>query len=257
MKGQWSFPVAVAAVWLCCPGRADSPLPTVDAVQARFIQALGGADAIMRPHSMTMKGFNVAYGPNGKRTRISFVIYVANFKRLELDSVPGKGTFSFGYDGKTAWSLAPGPKAQVFTGTVAASIRRDADLYYFARIPTYFTSMKVVDVESFYGHRCYRMRGINRWGNVNNQYYDAGSGLLAGYRLRQWLHGAPEKAETVQVFEDYRRFEGLLVATRENDYRDGQLVGIGHYESIRMNDVSPRIFDLPSAVSALVKDKNP
>lgn len=204
----------------------------------------------MRPHSITMKGFNIAYGPDGKRTRIRFVIYLADFKRLEVDSVPGKGDFLSGYDGKTAWSMAPGAKPQIFTGTDAATIRRDADLYYFARIPSYFRSMEVVGVESFYGHRCYRIRGITLWGNVNNQYYDANSGLLAGYRFHQWVHGAPEHAESVQVFAGYRRFDKLLVVTRETDYRDGRPVGVGHYESIRMNDVNPRVFDLPASAKA-------
>ncbi|HEY6325215.1 MAG TPA: hypothetical protein VIW73_01690, partial [Candidatus Cybelea sp.] len=187
-----------------------------------------------------------------------FVIYVADFKRLEVHDVPGKGTGSFGYDGKIGWSLAPGGKTQILTRTDAASIRRDADLYYFAHIPRYFRSMKVVAVESFYGHRCYRIRGITLWGNVNNQYYDAGSGLLAGYRFHQWLplKRAPEKAESVQVFDRYRGFAGLLIATRERDYLDGRLIGVRYYESIRMDDVNPRAFALPPAVSALVRSKD-
>lgn len=206
----------------------------------------------MRPRSMTMKGFNILYGANRKRTRVSFVIYLANFKRLEVDTVPGKGDFLSGYDGKTGWSMAPGSKAQIFTGTDAATIRRDADLYYFARIPSYFRSMEVVGVESFEGRPCYRLRGINLWGNVNNQYYDAKSGLLTGYRFHQWVHGAPERAESVQIFQEYRKFDKLLIATRETDYRDGRLVGVGYWESIRMNDVNPRVFDLPAPVSALL-----
>jgi hypothetical protein len=236
-------------------GRASQGLPTVNAVQAGFIRALGGADAIERPQSMTMKGFNIVYDSNGNHTRIPFVIYLADFKRLEIDSVFGKGDFSSGYDGNIAWSLAPGAKAQILTGTGAVSIRRDADLYYFAHIPSYFRSMKVVGVESFYGHRCYRIRGMTLWGNVNNQYYDAGSGLLAGYRFHQWVRGAPEKAESVQLFYAYRRFDRLQVATRETDYRDGRLTSLVSYESIRLNDVNPHVFDLPPPVLALVRSK--
>ncbi|MFY9663748.1 MAG: hypothetical protein WAL67_10550 [Candidatus Cybelea sp.] len=248
---------AASALWLSVFAASAASLPSAEGVQARFVEALGGADAITRPHSMTLKGFNLPSEPNGKRTRIPFVIYAADFKRLEVHSVPGKGDFSFGYDGKTAWALAPGAKAQIFTGSDAESIRRDADLYYFAHVPTYFRSMDVIGVESFYGHRCYRVRGINLWGNVNNQYYDVESGLLVGYRFHQWVGSAPEKAESVQIFDDYRRFDGLLIAMRETDYRDGRLIGVGRYESIRMNDVDPRVFELPSAIVALKRDKKP
>jgi hypothetical protein len=248
--------VAVAAVWLCGLSAPAASLPSVEDVQARFVRALGGADAITRPHSMTIRGFNLAYEPNGKRTRIPFVIYAADFKRLEVHSVPGKGEFSFGYDGKTAWAVAPGAKAQLFTGSDAESIRRDADLYYFAHIPVYFRSMEVVGVEPFGGHRCYKVRGTNLWGNTNNQYYDIESGLLVGYRFHQWVGSAPEKAESVQIFDEYRRFDGLLIATRETDYRDGRLIGVGRYESIRINDVDPRVFELPRAVVALMRGKH-
>jgi hypothetical protein len=244
-----------AAACLCGVSPAGSQLPTVDAVQARFTRALGGADAILRRRSMTMRGFNVVYGPNGNRARIGFVIYLADFKRLEIDSVPGRGDFSFGYNGKTAWSLSPGRKAQIFTGSDAATNRRDADLYYFARIPTYFRSMDVVSLDTFYGCRCWRLRGITLWGNVNNQYYDAKTGLLMGYRFHQWVHGAPEKAESVQVFDSYRTFDGLMMATRETDYRDGRLLGVGHYVSIRSNHVEESVFDLPPAVSALLSKR--
>jgi hypothetical protein len=251
---RWSFPLLLAAAFLCSPACAGSALPTVATVEARFVQALGGAAAIVRPHSMTTSGFIVAYGASGKRTRIPFVVYAANFERLEIHTVPGKGTFSFGYDGRTAWSLAPGAKAQVFTGTDAETVRRDADLYYFSRVPTYFRSMKVVGEEAFYGHRCYRVRGVNLWGNVNNHYYDVRSGLLVGYRFHQWTHGAPERAESVQVFDDYRRFDGLLISMHETDYRDGRLIGVVRYTSIRMNDVDPKTFELPPAVAKLRKN---
>lgn len=112
---------AASALWLSVFAASAASLPSAEGVQARFVEALGGADAITRPHSMTLKGFNLPSEPNGKRTRIPFVIYAADFKRLEVHSVPGKGDFSFGYDGKTAWALAPGAKAQIFTGSDAES----------------------------------------------------------------------------------------------------------------------------------------
>jgi|GEM_PF-1881539 len=255
MLPRWGFLAVAAILSLLGLTRAERPAPAVKDVQAKFIKALGGVDAITRVRSMTMRGFGIAYEANGKHTRIPFVIYASDFKRLEVDTVPGKGNFSFGYDGKIAWALSPAGKAKVFTGTDAASIRRDADLRYFAHIPAYFRSMTVVGVRSFYGHVCYLVRGINLWGNVNNQYYDVASGLLTGYRFHQWIGGAPEKAETVQVFDRYQRFDGLLISTRETDYRDGRPAGAMYYVSIRVNNVDPRVFKLPPAVTALVKSK--
>ncbi len=238
----------VALALLCaCAGRQPS-LPSVDDVQARFVNALGGRAAIMRPHSMTMRGTYEVYGPHGKRIHVATLLYLADFKRLDVQTVPGRGRFLSGYDGKTAWALAPGGKPTVLSGQNAVSIRRDADLYYWAHIPQYFRTMSVVGIESFAGRRCYHLRGTTLWGNENNQYYDVASGLLDGYRFHQWVSDAPEKPETRQVFERYRSFGGLAFPTRETDFTDNRLVGVARLESVTYDDVDPGIFVPPAAV---------
>ncbi|HEX3670934.1 MAG TPA: hypothetical protein VHT92_04425 [Candidatus Cybelea sp.] len=230
-----------------CAGGPPS-LPSVGEVQARFVTALGGRAAIMRPHSVTMRGTYEIYGPHGKRVRVATVLYLANFKRLDIQSVPGRGRYLSGYDGKIGWAIAPGEKPTILAGSQAVSLRRDADLYYWAHIPQYFRKIKVVGVESFAGHRCYHLRGTTLWGNENNQYYDVAGGLLAGYRFHQWVSDAPEKPETRQVFERYRSFGGLAFPTRETDFTDNRLVGVGRLDSVTYDDVNPRIFVPPATV---------
>lgn len=242
-------PIALLALL----GSSGESLPSVAQVEARFVHALGGSAAIMHPQSMTMRGQNVLYGPHGKRTVVDYVAYLANFKRLEIDTVSGKGQYRSGYDGTTAWAMNPALKAQVFPGSVGRSARRDADMYYFARIPSYFGSMSVVGVEAFGGQQCYHLRGITLWGNVNNHYYSVASGLLVGYRFHQWMGSAPEKAESVQLFDRYRNFNGLMIATRERDYRDGVFLGVGEVTSVQFDDVDSRVFTPPAQVRALVR----
>jgi hypothetical protein len=247
--------VAFIALLLCGLSEPSSALPTVSQVQTRFVKALGGASAIMRPRSMTIHAKNVLYRAGGKNIVFTSIVYLGDFKKLEIDSVPDKGRFLSGYDGNTAWAVDPGKKPQIFTGSVALSIRRDADLYYWARISQYFRSMAVVGIEPFAGHSCYRVRGITLWGNVNNQYFDVASGLLVGYQFHQWTGSAPEKAETKQVYDEYRNFSGLLISTRETDYRDGRLAGVGRYLSVEFNNIDPKVFTPPAAVRKLGRSK--
>ena len=222
-------------------------LPTVSQVQAHFVRALGGSAAITRPQSTTTRGYNVLYGKDGKRTRVDYVIYAANFKRAEIDDVAGRGEYRSGYDGRTGWSMDPGGKPQFLSGSVNESARRDADMYYFAHIPIYFRSMDVVGIEVFGGQRCYHVRGTTLWGNENNQYYSVASGLLVGYRFHQWLGAAPDKAETIQVFDRYKSFDGLMISTRERDFRDGVPLGVGYVTSVAFNDVEAHLFTAPTA----------
>lgn len=231
---------------------ATSMLPTVDQVEAHFISALGGASAITRPHSMTTRGQNIIFGARSKHVMVDYVIYMSDFKRLEIDDVADRGRYRSGFDGTTGWSVDPNAKPQIVTGSMNQSVRRDADLYYFAHIPKYFRSMSVVDIETFGGQRCYHVRGTTLWGNENNQYYAVDTGLLMGYRFHQWLGTAPDKAESVQLFDQYRNFDGLMISTRERDFRNGIQVGVGHVTSVTFNDVDPRVFTPPASVRALL-----
>lgn len=224
---------------------AATVTPTVGQIQAHFVSALGGSSAITRPQSMTMHGRNVLFGTHGKRVAVNYVIYMGNFKRTEVDDVVGRGTYRSGYDGTTGWSIDPGAKPQLASAAMNQTVRRDADLYYFAHIPEYFRSMTVVGIENFGGQRCYHVRGTTLWGNENNQYYSVDSGLLVGYRFHQWLGSAPDKAESIQVFDRYKNFNGLMISTRERDYRDGVQLGVGEVTSVEFDNVDERIFRRP------------
>lgn len=238
----------LASALLCACGGRQAALPSVDKVQQSFVNALGGKAAILRPHSMTLRSTYEVFGPSGRHVFVGVVLYMANFKRLEIQNVPGKGVYRWGYDGKIGWGVSPSGRVTVLRGPDAVSLRRDADIYYWAHIPQYFRTMSVVGIENFAGHRCYHLRGTTLWGNVNNQYYDVRSGLLTGYRFHQWVSGAPEKLETRQVFERYRSFGGLAFPARETDFTDNRVVGVDRLASVTYNDVDPRLFLPPPEI---------
>ncbi|HET6275956.1 MAG TPA: hypothetical protein VFE16_08530 [Candidatus Cybelea sp.] len=240
----------LAAMILCACATRQAPLPSVAEVQDRFVGAIGGRTAIMAPRSITMRSRYVMYGPRGKRVVVAIVVYQANFKRFEIDQVAGRGRYLSGYDGTIGWALDPDGKTQIVSGHNAISIRRDADLYYWAHIPTYFRDMTVVGIESFAGHRCYHLRGTTLWGNENNQYYDVANGLLTGYRFHQWIAGTPEKEETRQVFERYQRFGKLSFPTRETDFRENRMTGITRLLSVEYDSVDPTRFIPPANLRA-------
>jgi hypothetical protein len=149
--------------------------------------------------------------------------------------------------------LSPRAKPLIIAGHNTLSIRRDADLYYWAHIPEYFKSMSVVGIESFGGRRSYHLRGITTWGDEESQYYDVRSGLLNGYRFHQWVAGAPAASETRQVFERYRSFEGIKFPTRTTNFSDNRLTSVGRLDSVEYDKVPPSIFNPPPAVRAVLR----
>lgn len=112
--------------------------------------------------------------------------------------------------------------------------------------------MDVVGVADFQGHSCYRLKGTNKWGIVNEQFYDATSGLLVGYRFNSALRGGP--GEEIEVFSDYKDFGGWLMPTRDaQSNADGTQVQTR--TSVTYDDVADDVFSLPDAVKALLAQK--
>lgn len=240
----------------------DTSLPSAKEIVARYDQALGGRDAIMRHTSTTTRGTMEAR--DGTTVlKVPLVYYArAPFQRLEKVSLPnGAGDVLNGFDGETAWSFDPrqGPAsaAQISSGDDRESAKRDADFYYPLTELSWFKSMQTVGVEDYEGQSCYRLHGINNWNKVNDHFYDVKTHLLDGYEFESPL------GPTHEIFSDYQKIDGVLVPTKQTvkaKAKDGSwnVVYVLTFDSITFNDVDPSVFDLPPAVRALVeKQKTP
>jgi len=127
-------------------------------------------------------------------------------------------------------------------------VRRDADLQYPLHEPDYFQKLELAGVTDFEGHHCYWLHGTTHWGKDNNQFYDVGTGLLAGYRF-QTDDGSGRVA--IATFEDFKDFGGPLVATR-NTTRVGDRYQTFIYKSISYDALPDSTFDIPPSVKALM-----
>src|SRR5258708_6450906 len=157
-----------------------NPLPTVKEVMDHYVTALGGHDVIFKHKSMTIRGqFELSdKGPSLDRT-----VYYKDGRILYKVAMP-VGVYQEGYDGSVAWRLHPKSGPAILKGNEVKSKERDADMYYPARILQYFKSMEVMEVTDFEGHSCYHLKGTNKWGIVNEQFYDTTTGV-DGARFRR------------------------------------------------------------------------
>jgi hypothetical protein len=223
-------------------------LPSAKQVVERYGQALGGRDAILRHTSSTTRGtFEIQ--------RLNLVAEVVTYakpnKRLEKTTFPGGGVMLAGFDGEVAWENHPmlGPK--IIQGDERESVRRDADFYYALNELTWFRSMETVGGEEFEGRQCYHLKGVNNWGKGNEQFYEKATGLLAGYRYDSAWRGGP--GATIMVFDDYKNFDGVLVATRITT-KSPAGVDVVKISSVTFNDVEDSVFTLPDKVRALARE---
>lgn len=222
-----------------------APLKTAEAVLERYKQALGGADAIAKVESETVRGEIESSGQPGKAT---FVYQAKPFKTLMKVTRANGSQIVVGFDGSVSWSVGP-QGASIDKDTALEAVRRDADLQYPLRQPDYFKKLELAGVTDFEGHHCYWLRGTTHWGKDNNQFYDVQTGLLAGYRF-QADDSSPDV--TVATFEDYKNFGGPLVASKLTS-RTGDQTQTFTYKSISYEPLADSLFELPEAVKALMR----
>jgi hypothetical protein len=158
------------------------------------------------------------------------------------------GIYQEGYDGTVAWRLHPKSGPTILERNEVKSRERDADMCYPARILDYFNSTEVVAVTDFEGHTCYHLKGRNKWGIVNEQFYDATNGLLVGYKFNSSWRGGP--GDETEVFSDYKGVGGWLIPTRAvHKSSDGTQTETT--TSVNFDDVADSVFTLPDAIKAL------
>jgi hypothetical protein len=244
--------LAVALTTLCLSNQSfpeARPLPSVQEVMDHFVSAIGGRDAIFKHRSMTVHGKLLL---SGKGPTVDRSVYYKDGKMLYEITLPGGGQYKEGFDGNVAWQFHPRNGPAILQGDEVKSKQRDADMYYPGRILDYFRSMEVVDVTDFDGHTCYHLKGTNKWGKVNEHFYDTTSGLLVGYRFNSsWRGGSGDESV---VFSEYRDFGGWLMPTRAVHKRaDGEQVET--IASVSFDDVADSVFTLPDEVKALLAKK--
>jgi hypothetical protein len=211
-------------------------LPTVQQVLDRNVQATGGREALLRHTSMTL---------HGSSDGVETVLYTSGTKAVQKVLFPNGRVFTAGYDGQTAWSIDTAGHVALPHGDIVKTIARDADMYYHLHVLRYFKSMAVIDVKDFDGHPCYHLRGVNNWGQTNNQYYDTATGILRGYAFNTAWRGG--KGDATQTFQDYQRYGGVLMPAKTIG-RDGDDVSVETINSVTWDDVPDSVFALPEVV---------
>ncbi len=208
-------------------------LPTAQEVTARFTRALGGEAAIAKHAAMTT---TLRY-EDSRHLVLQMTAYAKPFKSLTVSRFPDGRVDYTGYDGTDAWNVDKDGQVHHAKPEVLPSVRRDADMLYFAHIPQYFRSLQTMDVEDFDGRPCYRLQGVNNWGIKNEQFYDVKTGLLAGYRFDPSWRGGP-KGYTIQTFSDYKSFDGSLFATHivTRDADGSQIVTVTDVRYVPIDD---------------------
>ncbi len=239
-----------ASIWLTTGVQvtAGNALPTGPEVVERYINAIGGREAVNDIRSFHVTGSYVHSSFGGAEGTID-LIFSRPAQLIFTVEIPGSVRIQRGLvDGK-AWQILPGQGTSEVNGVGMKGFHKWA-LRGFSLLPgaEEIQAASTVEKTEFNGRACYRVKmTITSTGDEYHDYYDVETGLLAG--RDDLFHGPAGAVEVYGEASDYQRFGNLTIATRWKHKAGGQ-AWEAVYTSFEANSVENSAFQLPAELVA-------
>ncbi len=181
----------------------ESPLPTVDQILDRYVQALGGAQAFQKLKSRVAKGSRI--GADGVLVPED-VYQKAPNKILTVTTYPDVA-FSTGFNGIAGWGSSSKEGQRDLPGPVLAQLKSDSDFYKEIRTRDLYRKLTLTGKSTIGDTEVYVIDASPLSGSSEKLFFDVRTALL----LRRYT-----ESETVlgmfplqTDYEDYREIDGI------------------------------------------------
>jgi hypothetical protein len=156
------------------PPAAGTPVPTVDDIIAKYLTAVGGADAMKKITSRTMTGTVMAMG---SETAIDLYTKAPN-KRVSISHTSPTSESFTAFDGTAGWLGTTGHAAREMSPTEAFASSLDADFYLVAHLKDLFPQLRRGRPAEVAGAMCETIGGSKPGQPPVVFYFDQKTGLL-------------------------------------------------------------------------------
>jgi photosynthetic reaction center cytochrome c subunit len=189
------------------PAASSTTAPTADQILAKYVSAIGGAEALHKISSRVSKGNITAMGHDSPIE----VFAKAPDKRMSVTHM-GSGESITAFDGQGGWLGSTGRPAREMSGQEAEAARLDADFYFATHLKEIFTGFRVGRPDKAGDTAVYTLICTRQGQPPVRLYFDQSSGLL----LRQVRYtDTPVGRNPTQIdYADYREVDGVKVPFR-------------------------------------------
>jgi len=195
------------------PGAPPPPLPTADQILDKYVQAMGGADALQKISSRIGKG-SISFG--GQKSLVE-VYSKAPDKRATVTHTPN-GESVTAYDGHVGWLTGMGRPREMSPAETEA-FKLDADFYLPVHMKQIFNQLRVRPPEKIGDGEAYQVVGLRQGQPPVRFYFDEQSGLLV--REVRYAQTPLGRMPTQIDYADYRDADGVKVICRWTLARPG------------------------------------
>ncbi len=241
------FAVSTLSVAFASAAQAQA-LPAATEVIAKYVDAIGGKDAILKMKSVTQK--QVMEIPAAGLTAEMEVHAAAPNKMSARTTLPGIGEMLQGFDGTTGWDINPMQGARVLSGEELAQTADNSDFYGSRLFPAdKFKSMETLEQTDFNGEKAYKVRMVRTSGDTLTFFFSSSSALLIGTEAAQTNQMGRMVIQT--KLSQYVTVDGIKFPTR-TEVQVGPNSIITTTKETVINAVPATAFDVPAAVKAMV-----
>jgi serine/threonine protein kinase len=219
----------------------DTAAPTanvVDQILARYIQALGGEEAIKAVSSRVATGtFEI---PSAGVSGTAELYQKPPNKNLIIITVPGLVTTRRGFNGSSGWETEPDGSVKTITGSELAAMKRGSGFYRELNLRNDYSNMTLSGKEQVDGKDALIITATAADGTEEKLYFDVQTGLLS--RDDETRESKLNKT----FFSDYRAVDGVKLpfVLRTDDGQTPATIRIKEYRhNVTIND---SIFNPPS-----------
>jgi hypothetical protein len=184
-------------------------LPAVDDILAKYVNAIGGKEAIEKITSRVIKGsFNLeAFGVTDAPMEIFTKAPNKNASKID---VPGFGVVTRVFNGSTGWSSDPMSGLRELSGAELATFKRESDFHLELNLKKYYTKLEVKGKEKVGSYETYLVEATPAEGTPTKYYFDVATGLLV--RQDGEEENPQGKAMVENYLEDYKVVDGVKMA---------------------------------------------
>jgi hypothetical protein len=200
------------------PPATTSSLPSGRAIIDRYVQAIGGRDAVMRNNSIRYIG-TFELPAAGVKANLTVVQAAPNKMAVTID-VPGMGQMLTGFDGTVGWSINPMQGPRVLEGKELEQLRDDAGPSAMLRPPDRIRAAETVELTTMNGQPCYKVKIIYHSGRESFDCYSQQTGLLVAMTATQ--ESPMGSVQVTSFFDEWKEFGGFKTATKVRQQMLGQ-----------------------------------
>jgi hypothetical protein len=241
--------IAVSAVSLAArQGAAAPPLPSGAEVIAKFITAIGGADAYKAVSFVHARG---TFEMPAQNITGDFELFGARpAQALVRITIGPIGRAESGFNGEVGWLIDPMSGPSLMKGRMLVEMKNDSQFDGALHLPGFVKDSTTVAREGFDGHPAYKLKVTFASGQEQFEYYDVETGLQIGKEGSRETPMGELSATT--IYRDYKKAGRLMQAMTQIERTMG-VEQVLHVTSFDYDALPKDTFEPPPAIKALIK----